>query len=68
MDTTDKEKDVKISETCIMIQNDKLSRMELEHMLENPFVERIDYHNGAKNRGQAKCASLRFAYLVVRRM
>lgn len=45
MDTTDKEKDVKISETCIMIQNDKLSRMELEHMLENPFVERIDYED-----------------------
>lgn len=45
MDTTDKEKDVKISETCIMIQNDKLSRMELEHMLENPFVKRIDYED-----------------------
>lgn len=45
MATTNKKEGIKMSETCVMVQNEKLSRMELEQMLENPFIERIEYED-----------------------
>ena len=45
MATTKKKEGVKMEETCIMVQDEKLSRTELEQMLENPFIERIEYED-----------------------